>query len=43
MAQQEILEVQTAKLIHAVKTQGKNGKALNMSDWCMTLFLLSSH
>ncbi|CAN9258072.1 unnamed protein product [Alternaria alternata] len=33
MAQQEILEVQTAKLIHAVKTQGKNGKALNMSDW----------
>ncbi|EDU47343.1 CypX Cytochrome P450 [Pyrenophora tritici-repentis] len=33
MAQQEILEVQTYKLIHAIKTRAKGGKALNMSDW----------
>jgi len=43
MAQQEILESQTYKLMHAIKTRGKNGKALNVSDWCMALFLPLRH
>jgi len=38
MAQQEILESQTYKLVHAIKIRGKDGKALNVSDWCMSLF-----
>jgi cytochrome P450 len=40
MAQQEILETQTYKLMHAIKTRGKDGQALNMSDWCMFSFSL---
>lgn len=36
MSQQEILQRQTSKLIHAIKTRGAGGKALNMSDWSMT-------
>lgn len=34
-AQQEILETHVQKLVHAIKIRGKNGKAVNVSDWCM--------
>ncbi|KAI4613610.1 uncharacterized protein J4E88_002804 [Alternaria novae-zelandiae] len=33
VSQQEILETQISKLVHVIKTRGKNGKALNMADW----------
>lgn len=37
MAQQEILETHAYKLVHVIKTRGKDGNALNMSDWSMLL------